>query len=225
MKFIIFLGFTLIIVFSPGFQCGRNNRDACINGRQTDTVYTNFTISNYSNVYHIGDSIKFSCKVNDSINSSKGASFTHNRNIFSAKFQPYKVVNNSGLSQLIYANNEFNVLASIGQLQNNGYAGYDFIFQRFQPYNSLQVTFVAGRVGLYLFSLKDDGNAYYGTNYVQKDNDICTGYPNSFAFPVVQQQANYWDTLGVSRITLTNASNYAVADKPEKNYAFIKVIP
>jgi hypothetical protein len=225
MKPLIILGFVLTILFSPGFQCGRDNiYDNCPNGQQTDTVYTQMSILNASTVYRIGDTIKFSSKVNDSINSSKGASFIHNRNAFNASIQPYRVVNNGGLNELVYANIEFNPIVHIGQFQNYPYNGYNFLYQRLQPYNTLQVSFVAGRAGLYIFNLLS-GDNYSGANYIHRNNDYCTGYPNAFAFPISNQNVNYWDGLGISSISLANTNNYRVANKTDKNYVFVKVIP
>jgi hypothetical protein len=224
MKKLIIFGFILTIFFSPGFQCGRGNiYDNCPNGFQVDTIYSSLNILNNNNVYHIGDTIHFLSKVNDTINTSKGASFIYKRNGFSTSMQPYKVVNNGGLNELNYANIEFNPLITVGQFQNYPGSGFNFLYKRLQPYNTLQISFVAGRAGLYIFSIMEDG--YSGANYIRKDNDFCNGYPNAFSFPISNQHSNYWDSLGVTSISLANTGGYRVAKKGDKNYVFIKVIP
>lgn len=223
MKYFLTAMILSVFIFSSGFQCGENIVDNCPNGFQTDTIYTNLNIINNANVYHIGDSIKFYSKISDSIKPTNSAVFIYNRNVFYANFQPYKVVNTAGVNELVYANIEFNPLVNVGQFQNYPSSGYNFLYQRAQPNNILQVSFVAGKAGLYLFSLKD--NSYSGANYIRRDNDYCNGYPNAFSFSEIDQHKNYWDSIGVSSISLANTSGYKIASKAEKNYVFIKVIP
>ena len=223
MKYFITVIILAVFIFSSGFQCGRNRFDNCPDGNQIDTVYSTISILNSSNVYRVGDSIKFYSKISDSIKTAKNASFIYDRNAFYASFQPYKVVNNNGINELVYANIEFNSLVSVGQFQNYPYGGYNFLYQRLQPNNILKVSFVVGKPGLYIFSLKDDN--YSGANYIRRDNNFCNTYPNAFSFSELDQRRNYWDSLGISSISLAKTSGYRVANKADKNYVFIKVIP
>ncbi len=223
MKYFVTAIILSVFIFSSGFQCGRNLNDNCPNGFQSDTLYTNLNIINNNNLYHIGDSIKFFSKISDTIKPTRNAEFIYDRNVFYANFQPYNVVSTSGVNELVYANIEFNPSVKVGQFQNYPSSGYNFLYQRAQPNNILQVSFVAGKAGLYIFSLKD--NSYSGANYIRRDNDFCNGYPNAFSFSETDQHKNYWDTLGVSSLSLANTSGYKIASKAERNYVFIKVIP
>ena len=223
MKFFITAIVLSIFIFNSGFQCERDIYNDCPNGFQNDTVYTRINILNNSNVYHIGDSIKFYSKISDSIKTSKNAEFIYNRNMVYANFQPYKVVNTNGVYELVYANIEFNPFVHLGQFQNFPLSAYNFLYQRAQPNNILQVSFVAGKAGLYIFSMSE--TSYSGANYIRRENDYCNGYPNAFSFLEPDQRKNYWDSLGISSISLASTSGYKIASKAEKNYVFIKVIP
>ena len=223
MKYFILASILVVFVFTSAFQCGRNRADNCPNGYKSDSVYSVFNILNNQNLFHVGDSIKFYSKVSDTIKTISNASFIYSRNVFYANVQPYKVVSNNGVSELLYANIEFNPLVSIGQFQNYPSGGFNFLFQRSQPQNTLQVSFIAGKPGLYIFSLQESN--YSSANYIRRDNDFCTGYPNAFSFLEQDQHKNYWDSISVSSVSLANSPGYRIANKPDRNYIFIKVIP
>lgn len=223
MKFFITAIVLFIFFLNSGFQCGRNINDNCPNGFKNDTVYSRINILNNNNVYHIGDSIKFYSKISDSIKPAGSAEFIYNRNNFYAGFQPYKVIHTTGVYELVYANIEFNPFVHVGQFQNYPSSAFNFLYQRAQPNNTLQVSFIAGKVGLYIFSLNETN--YSSANYIRRDNDFCNGYPNAFSFLEIDQHKNYWDSLGINSISLANFSGNKIANKGDRNYIFIKVIP
>ncbi len=226
MKYLIIVGFCCTIIFTPAFRCGRDNYlNSCPNGYVQDTIYSSVSILNNVSVYHIGDTIKLFCNVNDSIKSAGGRNFVYSRNSFYTNVQPYKVINNNGVYEVDYANIEFNPFLSIGKYTSNPYySGYSYFFNRNQPYNTLKVSFIAGRTGLYIFKLGENNS--YGNSQVNFNNDYCIGFPDVFSFSQSVQNKNYWDTLGISSISLTNAFNgqYKIANKDARNYFFAKVI-
>ncbi len=228
MKIIILIGVLLTLFFSPGFQCGRqeNYPPICSGGLKMDTVYTQISITNNNNQYHIGDTITFFSKVNDSINTASGESFIYDRKVFMTNVQPYRIVNNAGEYMLAYANVEFNPSVSIGLYQNYPSSGYTYTYQRQMPYNTLQVSFIAGRAGLYVFSINGDiYNSYSAINNPQRGYEYCTNYQNAFSFNSLNQHLNYWDSIGVTNLLLPNATSNNMIAKSGKNYSFIKIIP
>jgi hypothetical protein len=211
-----------LLIISQGFQCGRGRiSDNCNNQYNTDSIILPFNVINSSATYRVGDTIKLASIVNDSILTQKGKSFINPREYFSTQLQPYKVVTTGSVKELNYANIEFNPLVNIGQFQIYAGAGFSFTYQRNSPLNKLNISIVAGKVGLYLFKLS---NNQYGINRVS-DGDICTNYFEYLNFPVANQNNNYWDSIGVTKLSLASTSGYELAKKGDRDYFFVKVIP
>lgn len=220
---------TIIVLFSSiilqSFQCGRPV-DRCANYTQ-DTVLLGSSVTNSRALYHIGDTIWISSVVSDNLIPLSGApsfNFELNQLLFSA--QPYSIKNNATLPELQYANIEFNPVVAVGQLQNNGYGSYSFLYKRTTAINSLRIGFVAGCIGLYAMDCSNSQYYYNGGSLsIYKPNDYCTTYWGLTNFTPTEQNKNYWDSIGVAAVSLApNYGNVTIA-KNERNYFLFKVVP
>lgn len=221
MKKITYI-FSIIAYFflvSQSFQCGRSPIIDNCNQFVIDTVYVPYSIINPKNIYSIGDTVMLKSFVNDTINSVGGKSFLNDRSLLYSSIQAFKVVSTNGINELNIANIEFNPFIVKGQFLGYPYNGLSFIYVRNKPFNTLQVGFVAGRAGLYLFLINDAN----GSNMVSEKNNFCTNYLGISKFPLANQFTNYWDTLGVSSISLANSGGFPTVKKTEKNYFFVRV--
>ena len=132
--------------------------------------------------------------------------------------EAYKVVNNGSGAILNYANIEFNPLVFEGQFQNFYSQGYGFLYNRNEPYNFLKGGLVAGRSGLYLCTVNTNNNYYEFVIY-----QTCSQYKLFNYIPPIQQQKQYWDSLGVSVLRLNGNYNQEIAKKSDFNYFFVRV--
>lgn len=208
-------------VVTPGFQCERGRPVDCTSYVQ-DTAIFPFSVLNNGSDIHVLDTVKLNSFVSDTIHSVKGRSFVYQLNTLYSSIQLYKVVTSGGGAVLNYANIEFNPVITEGQFDNMGYPGVNYLFNRLSPYNRLQGGFVAGSPGLYLAILNTSN--YSGYN-IYESNDYCHQYTGVYFVPEAQQQKQYWDVLGLSSIRLSSSNNYIVANKGDKNYFFMNVLP
>ena len=206
--------------------CGVNNYDKCTT-RQQDTLLLNSSIISSKPVYHIGDTIWIGGTISDNFSPLSGAaSFTLELNQLFLSVQPYSIKNNPSLPELQFANIEFNPFVEDGQLQNNGYGGYNFLYKRTSGLNTLKIGFIAGRTGLYIMHCNNDRYYYSNSNfYLYQPNDYCTTYTGISNFLPVQQNKNYWDSIGVAAVSLTPTYGSTTISKNMRNYFFFKVIP
>jgi hypothetical protein len=215
-----------VFIFSQSFQCGRTALSNCGSYTQ-DTVLLNSSLANSGPVFHVNDTVWISSTVPDNFTPLSGsASFTMDVIQLYLNAQPYQVITSSSLPQLQYANTEFNPVVKDGLLQHSAYStGYNFLYKRTTATNTLNIGFVAGRAGLYVMSFSNSRDNYAGMLTFYRPNDHCTTYWGISTIPAAQQNKNYWDTLGVTAVSLpTNYGGIAIA-KNMRNYFFFRVIP
>jgi hypothetical protein len=213
---IVVIGFYMIV--TPAFQCGdRYPGDNCTN-YITDTVLIPTDISNHLSSINIYDTIKFSSTVNDTLQPRNTSQFVYPFTALNSNIQAFKVVNNGSGPILNYANIEFNPLVFEGQFQNYFNQGYGFLYNRNEPNNFLKGGLVAGRSGLYLFTVNTNNNYYEFLIY-----KTCSQYKVLNYIPQTQQQKQIWDSLGVSVLRLNGNYNQDIAKKSDMNYFFVRV--
>jgi len=139
--------------------------------------------------------------------------------------QPYHVITSTSLPQLQYANIEFNPVITEGLLQNLSYSGYNFLYKRTTALNTLKIGFVAGRTGLYVISSNNSLYSSGGSFSLIRGSDYCTTYYGITSFSLAEQNRNYWDSLGVTAVSLPSNYGGTVIAKNMRNYFFFKVIP
>jgi hypothetical protein len=216
LLFIVVIGFYMIL--TPAFHCGEPYQgDNCTN-YVSDTVFIPMEITNHLNGINIYDTIKFSSAVNDTIQPRNSSQFVYPFTALNSNIQAYKVVNNGSGPILNYANIEFNPLVFEGQFQNYFNQGFGFLYNRNEPNNFLKGGLVAGRSGLYLFTVNTNNNYYEFLIY-----QTCSQYKVLNNIPTGQQQKQYWDSLGVSVLRLNGNYNQEIAKKSDMNYFFVRV--
>ncbi|MFN8247858.1 MAG: hypothetical protein U0T68_02795 [Ferruginibacter sp.] len=213
----------IYMFLTPGFQCGHPRE--CTDFT-TDTSYLPFHIPNSVPVFHVGDSVKLASVISDTVYSTTGQQFVTDFFRLTAGIQAYKVSFNGSIPQLNYANNEFNAYISTGAFDNSYGSGYAIIYQRQQPYNRLSASLVPGQPGLYIVTVgigEYAGTSNYGY-YINNGRDLCKTHIGELLIPAAEMQKQYWDSLGVSSLALSNSSYYTV-QKNDANYFFMKVLP
>lgn len=229
MKYVFtILSVCLCFAVTQSFQCGRDINNQCDNDNyKTDTVLLNVSVINPAAEYHLYDTIWLSSVISDNFSPLSGspASFTRSIEQLNMTVSPYAINTAGSLPILQYANIEFNPVVREGSLQSGGYySGYNYVFRRTAPNNSLQAGLVAGRTGLYLVEL-NHGTYYGGSFSINNGSDFCTSYFGDANVPVAQQNRSYWSGLGVSAISM--APNYGIKtiSLNKRNYFIFKVIP
>lgn len=213
----------LYMLFTPGFQCGRP--EVACNEFTSDTTLMRLQVLNSTPLYHINDTIRLFSGVSDTIRTVKGEVFNYSLSSLKMSLNAYKVVrNSSNVPELNYANNEFNVLVENGNFENTGGTGFQFLFRRFEPINTLNVSLLPGRQGLYLIEVNHYNYSYsYGLNFY-RENERCKSYTGVSNITIAEQQRQYWDTIGTTTLRLSNA-NYELINKNNRNYFFVRVLP
>jgi hypothetical protein len=193
---------------------------------KNDTVLLNVSVLNPALQYHLYDTIWINSLLNDTFYPLSGtpALFTRATEQMYMSIQPYSINSSGTLPVLQYANIEFNPIVTEGSLSQYGYTGYNFLYKRVAPNNTLKAALVAGRTGLYLLELTP--STYVGNSvYFYNNNDYCTGYYGIDAVPAAQQNSNYWAGLGVTSISTSPAYGSHVISKNMRNYLIFKVVP
>jgi len=222
---IFYASLILIFIICQSTQCRKEVYDNCSSYFQ-DTVLLNYSVPNSNPVYHLNDTIWINSSVSDILTPSSGSSsFSIELNQLYLNAQPYQVITSTTLPQLQYANIEFNPVVIEGALQNLAYYGYNFLYKRTNSLNTLKIGFVAGRIGLYIISCANSRYSSGGMITFYKPGDRCTTYWGISAFSIVEQNKNYWDTLGVTAISISPNYGSAVISKNMRNYFFFNVIP
>ncbi len=226
-NFFILLTLALYGIISPGFQCGDRGPDIC-ERYSYDTIPLNFEVYNNSESFQILDTIKMSSVLNDTFQTVNGEMVVLPCSSMYASIQPYKVVNNGSGPQLNYANIEFNPIVSEGFFQNNPYqsSGYNFLYNRTEPFNRLRNSLIVGSRGLYLIKIGIANTSYtfsdYSNTFFDSKNP-CNHYIGNCSIANSTQQKQYWDSLGTSVLRLANSNDQIVSKKEDKNYFFVKV--
>ena len=213
---LIFLLFCIWIT-TQSIDCRRSRLyDNCATIK-SDSVYFNMSVTNQAVTFTLADTIKVFSKISDTISPIMSSSFVYPLNTLSTSFQLYKVVAIGSGYQLNFANVEFNVLLQTGTFQFG--QGYNFLFNRLQPFNTLQFVIKPGVTGLYVAVI--DFNSYF----IRNPNEACVSYLTSFKFKSTEQNLQYWNTLGgATTLTLAASGGSSSINKNDKNYFFIKVI-
>ena len=216
----------LVFIFSQGFQCGGGALNNCVVHNE-DSVALNVSVANSNSVYHLNDTIWINSSVSDNFSTLSGSgSLTTELNQLYLTVQPFQVINSTSLPQLQFANIEFNPVVNEGMLQYGIYnTGYVFLYRRTTALNTLKIGFVAGRTGLYVISAYNGKYISDGSFTLIKGTDYCTLYPGITTFPPAEQNKNYWDTLGVTTVSLPPNYGYKVISKSMHSYFFFRVIP
>ena len=202
--------------------CGRPNPYNNCGTYKNDSVYLNMAVTNQAATFTLADTIKVFSKISDTISPIMSSGFVYPLSSVVANVLIYKLVPVGNSYQLNYANIEFNVQVQTGLFQNSQYLGYNLLFNRNQPFNNLQFTLKPGVPGLYVVVVNKSDYDYGAT--IRNPNDNCVNFKNIFRFKDAEQNLQYWNTLGLTTLTLSSSSNYIVVSKNDKNYFFIKVI-
>jgi hypothetical protein len=222
----LYISIILFWFIARGSICvDRNHYDNCGNSR-VDTTLLQVDIPNQQAVNHVLDTINIYSKISDNIQTVAGETFTYPFNSMNMYLQTYKVTPSGSAYVLNYANINFNYFVNTGIFQNTGSLGLNVLFQRNEPFNTADVSFVAGDTGLYLIT-STFSTGYYNEGGIQfyRANDYCNRYTGIPVIPETKQNKQYWDSLGITTLTLANSSNAVVASKADKNYLFVKVNP
>lgn len=221
----LLLALFIILTLLESFQCGRDRYVNCATFKN-DTVLLDCKIPAAIPVYHIGDTIMFESIISDNFSPLSGSpSFTRELNQLNLIVQPFIVKTNNTLPELQYANVEFNPFVKEGQLQNIGFIGYPFLYKRLTGINSLKAGLIAGRTGLYVVQCHNTQYSYDVDITINNQTDNCTTYRGVTNFLPAEQNRNYWDSIGVTALSLApNYGNITIA-KSMRNYFFFKVVP
>jgi hypothetical protein len=146
----------------------------------------------------------------------------------SLQLQGYRIIDGpTGSPTLTYANIEFNPLVQEGQFVNYNGTGIGLLYNRQAPYNKLKAALIPGRAGLYLITIRS--NNYFG--YFNPDNGSnlpdrdCISIMASYSLSDISRQGNYWDSLGVTSLTLQGDGYNVIAKKENRDYFFVRVNP
>ena len=224
MKYIIFISAIFYyLIITPGFQCGKGEI-ACENYR-TDTILMQIQLQNPAAVFHINDTVTLISSVSDTLSTLSGSVFNTPLSSLKMNVNAYKVVRNiNNLYELNYANNEFNAIVHEGSFDNTGGTGFEFLYRRFEPNNTLNVSLLPGREGLYLIQMYHYNYSPSYSYYIYNSSDRCKNYIGLTQLPRVQQQIQFWDSIGTTNLRLAN-SNFDMAEKRNMNYFFLRVLP
>lgn len=222
--FAVLLFYTII---TPGFQCGDRGPDIC-NNITYDSIPLTFEVYNNNHTFQVLDTINMSSIISDTFHSSSGANPILPSSTMYASIQPYKVVNLSSGPQLNYANIEFNPLVTEGYFQSNTYqsSGFNFLYNRVEPYNRLSPSLIIGSPGLYLIKIAvSNYNYFYSENFnsFYDSRNPCNRYVGICTILNTSQQKQYWDSLGTTSLRLANSNAQIIANKEDRNYFFVKV--
>jgi|GEM_PF-3343032 len=216
----------ILFVVAQSFDCGRRRGLNC-NPSATDTALLGVNLSSNMATVKLLDTIWFSSTVSDTIYNRAGTDRIVNAfEQMLLVVQPYTIIRNGTLSQLAYANIEFNPVVKDGVFANNSYyPGFQFQFRRNKPFNYLQAGLVAGKPGLYAIVLNH--NNYIGNNnfYITPANNYCKQFIVNSSINASQQNQQYWDTLQVSSLPLQNSNGSTIITRNNTHYVLIKVVP
>jgi hypothetical protein len=208
-----------VMLISPAFQCAEDISPTCEAYTQ-DSAILPINVPGNNAAFNVLDTIHIISTISDTIRTVKGKEFLSPINTLNINIQVYKIITTNNNSTLNYANVEFNNIVMDGTLENSPSQGYTFLYRRQQPNNTLKVSFVPGFRGLYLFVLRNSST--FGLNINEPDNKCAYYAPLAF-INQSQQQTNYWDSLGTTSLRLSGSNSFAVANKIEKNYFFVRV--
>ena len=213
---IIFLLFSVWIV-AQSVTCGRPRPYSDCPTVNTDSIYLNMNVTNQVATFTLTDTIKVFSKISDTVSPVISSSFVNDFGTLSANLQMYKVVPVGSGYQLNFANVEFNVLLQNGTFQYG--QGYNFLYNRMQPYNSLQFSLKPGATGLYVAVVN------FTSYYIRNPKDYCVSFQSSFRFKSTEQNLQYWNTLGgATSLSLNAGGGGFLVNKNDKNYFFVKII-
>lgn len=224
---VIFSVLLFYIIISPGFQCGGRGPDFC-DQYTYDSIPLTFEVYNNDHSFHELDTISMSSVICDTFHTNNGENLVIPCNNLYASIQPYKVVNIASGPQLNYANIEFNPIVSEGFFQNNPYqsSGYNFLYNRLEPYNRLKPSLIVGSPGLYLIKVGVGNTSYtysdFSNTFFDSKNP-CNHYLGSCSISAASQQKQFWDSLGTTILRLANSNEQIVSSKEDHNYFFVKV--
>jgi len=214
------------MIVSPSYKCQEYPQrcDRYIK----DSVALHFEVAQDSNGFQSYDTIRFESVINDTIRTQQGRTFIQEMGYPSLQLQGYRVVEGpTGAPTLIYANIEFNPLVQEGQFVNYYGTGIGLLYNRQAPYNKLRASLVPGRPGLYLITIRSNNYIDYyrpedGSNSPDR---TCVSMISGYALSDFSSQLNYWDSLGVTSLTLQGDGYNVLARKEERNYFFVQVNP
>lgn len=213
-------------IISPSYKC-REYPEPC-DRYVSDTLSLHFNVDQGDGSFQPFDTIHFLSVLNDTMRSNQGRNYIYNYGSPSLQIQCYKVVEGpSDNPVLVYANIEFNPLVSEGQFLNYYGQGTNLMYNRQIPYSRLRGAFVPGRPGLYLFVVRP--NNYYNDylfSYADPNGPReCINYFSKYTLTPAERLSNYWDTLGVTALTLQGDGYNVIAQKNESNHFFIHINP
>jgi hypothetical protein len=214
------------MIVSPGYKC-REYPERC-DRYIKDSVALNFEVAQNSIGFQPYDTIRFESVINDTIRTRQGRTFIEAMGYPSLQLQGYRIVEGpTGAPTLTYANIEFNPLVQEGQFANYYGNGIGLLYNRQAPYNKLKASLVPGRSGLYLITIRSNNYIDYyrpEDDSNSPDRDCITIF-SAYGLSDNDAQINYWDSLGVSSLTLQGDGYNILARKEERNYFFVRVNP
>ncbi|MEO7523247.1 MAG: hypothetical protein ABIT58_04095 [Ferruginibacter sp.] len=226
MKHPLKLYITVILLWfvARGSMCGGPRLENC-GDYISDTTLLSARITNPAPVNHVLDTVNIFSRISDTLHALSGTTLITDINMLGINLQAYKVIPAGSAFVLNYANIEFNYLITKGIIQNSGGSGNAILYERTQPYNTIDISLVAGYTGLYLIKVEAN-SGYSGSGYAQfyDANNYCHSFFGEIEIPVTNQNRQYWDSLGITTLTLANSVAYSI-NKPDKNYFFVNILP
>jgi hypothetical protein len=188
-----------------------------------DSIFFKTDVVNQAATFTLADTIKVFSRVSDTISPVMSSAFVNPISSLGVVIQLYKVVPVGSSYQLNFANIEFNLNVQTGTLYPYLGLGYNLLYQRIQPANELQFSLKPGVVGLYAVVLNRSYSDF--ASYIRNPNDNCINFSNVNYFTPAKQNLQYWNTLGVTNLSLSSTNGNISINKGDRNYFFVKIIP
>lgn len=214
------------MIVSPGYKC-RPYPEPC-DRFVADSLAMNFEVMQKPDGFQPYDTIYFESVLNDTIKTRQGRTFVRSMGYPSLQLQGYRIIDGpTGSPTLNYANIEFNPLVQEGQFVNYFGTGIGLLYNRQAPYHNLKAALVPGRPGLYLFSVRSNYNfdlrsSDHGSSSPDRE---CVSILSGYTLSDISSQSHYWDSLGVTSLTLQGDGYNVVAKKENSDYFFVRVNP
>jgi hypothetical protein len=223
INFIAIFALPILWITTQSVNCRRPIPYQNCGTYKQDSIFYKTDVINQAATHTLSDTIKVFSRVSDTISPVMSSAFIYNLSNLGTVVQVYKVVPVGSSYQLNYANIEFNLNVQTGSFQAYQGLGYNLIYRRNQPINELQFSLKPGVVGLYAVVLNKSYNDY--GSYIRNPNDDCVTYTNTNYFAPAKQNLQYWNTLGLSSLSLASSNGSTSINKGDRNYFFVKIIP
>jgi hypothetical protein len=214
------------LVVSPGFRCNTSYNDPCTGGYKEKQLATSLTPSNPLSAYKIGDTVKFSAIVSDTLlDATTSEKISFNLDQLSLHVETFKVVIPAGstVPNLQPVFSDFNPVILDGQIATNNYnSGIRMLYRRLNGRNYLSGGIECGRKGTYILRFTNENN-YQGTNLYNNTLFPCTNFILTTQY-IASQNNSIFTTYNISTINpLPTYVGFRSISRNDKNYVVIEV--